>query len=79
MSAGAVEGEPAGAEQGERGGFDEPALAETVLNAAKQVNGSWGSGRLIETKLATVLLTDDGRLLAGAVTPDVLFEAAGRK
>ncbi|MCG5217387.1 DUF2092 domain-containing protein [Streptosporangium soli] len=79
MTAGAERGEPAGAEQGERGGFDEPALAETVLKAAKQVNGSWGSGRLIETKLATALLTDDGRLLAGAVTPDVLFEAAGRK
>ncbi|WP_242659391.1 LolA family protein [Thermostaphylospora chromogena] len=57
---------------------DTAALGEAVLRAAKPVSGAWGSGRLIETKLVTALLTDDGRLLAGAVTPDVLYEAAGR-
>ncbi|MBB5132087.1 outer membrane lipoprotein-sorting protein [Thermocatellispora tengchongensis] len=62
-----------GAEPGAAG------LAAGVLDAAKPVSGAWGSGRLIQTKLATALLTDDGWLLAGAVTPDVLYEAAGKK
>jgi outer membrane lipoprotein-sorting protein len=54
-------------------------LAGTVVKSAKQVSGSWGSGRLLETKLVSVLLTDDGKLLAGAVRPEALFEAAGRE
>ncbi len=32
-------------------------------------------GRLLETDLVSVLLTDDGRLLIGAVTPEALMEA----
>ena len=35
-------------------------------------------GRLLSTSLVSVLLTDDGRLLAGAVTPERLLEVAGR-
>ncbi len=49
-----------------------------LLGAASQVNGSWGSGRLLRTKLVSVLLTSDGRLLIGAVTPDVLYSAAAK-
>jgi outer membrane lipoprotein-sorting protein len=33
-------------------------------------------GRILETSLVTVLLTDDGRVLAGAVTADRLLDAA---
>ncbi|MFI6925710.1 outer membrane lipoprotein carrier protein LolA [Nonomuraea spiralis] len=55
------------------------ALADTVLKAATPVSGTWGSGRLIRTKLVTVLLTDDGRLLVGAVTPEEITQAAGVK
>lgn len=66
-------------EAGRDGRWDTAALGESVLKAAKPVSGAWGSGRLIETKLVTMLLTDDGRLLAGAVTPDVLYEAAGHR
>jgi outer membrane lipoprotein-sorting protein len=40
------------------------------------VSGDWGSGRLLTTRLFSVLLTDDGRLLAGAVPPDMLYAAA---
>jgi len=35
-------------------------------------------GRVLSTSLLTVLLTDDGRVLAGAVTPDHLLALAGR-
>ncbi|MDF5753907.1 DUF2092 domain-containing protein [Spongiactinospora sp. TRM90649] len=65
--------------QGRGGEGDANNVAQSVLSAAKQVSGPWGSGRLVRTKLITVLLTDDGRMLAGAVRPEVLYEAAGRK
>ncbi len=35
-------------------------------------------GRVLSTSLLTVLLTDDGRVLAGAVTPEHLLDLAGR-
>ncbi|MDM4718225.1 sigma-E factor regulatory protein RseB domain-containing protein [Micromonospora sp. WMMA1363] len=40
------------------------------------VSGDWGSGRLFRSDLVTALLTDDGRLIAGAVTPERLYEVA---
>ncbi|MEU8214992.1 hypothetical protein AB0C47_04395 [Micromonospora taraxaci] len=46
------------------------------LGGLTAVNGDWGSGRLLTSKLFSVLLTDDGRVLAGAVTPERLYEAA---
>ncbi|WP_225878297.1 LolA family protein [Spongiactinospora rosea] len=60
-------------------GSEVAGFGEAVLSAAKPVSGAWGNGRLIQTKLITVLLTDDGRVLAGAVGPQALYEAAGRK
>ncbi|MDQ1657606.1 MAG: hypothetical protein QOD41_2689 [Cryptosporangiaceae bacterium] len=47
-----------------------------VLNSLPRVSGSWGSGRLLSSKLFSVLLTDDGRIVAGAVTPEKLYAAA---
>jgi outer membrane lipoprotein-sorting protein len=41
-----------------------------------RVSGSWGSGRLLSGKLFSVLITDDGRLLAGAVAPQRLYDVA---
>jgi hypothetical protein len=49
-----------------------------VLNSLPKVSGSWGSGRLLQSKLFTVLVTDDGRVLAGAVAPDRLYAAAAK-
>lgn len=43
------------------------------------VHGSWGHGRLFESSLLSVLITDDGRVYAGAVDPDALYAAAGAK
>ncbi|GAA4933922.1 outer membrane lipoprotein-sorting protein [Actinomycetospora succinea] len=39
------------------------------------VSGPWGSGRAITTAVATVIVTDDGRIAAGAVPQQVLTEA----
>ena len=47
-----------------------------LLRTATPVSGSYGSGRVIETALLTVLLLDDGRVFVGAVTPTVLEQAA---
>jgi hypothetical protein len=49
-----------------------------VLNTFPRVSGAWGSGRLITSSLASVLITDDGRLYAGAVRPERLYQAATR-
>ncbi|MDG4808692.1 sigma-E factor regulatory protein RseB domain-containing protein [Micromonospora sp. WMMD1120] len=47
-----------------------------LLGGLPAVSGDWGSGRLFSSKLVTVLLTDDGRVLAGAVTPERLYQVA---
>ena len=55
-----------------------PALAvlRAALLATTPVHGSWGSGRLLRTTLLTVLITSKGQVLAGAVTPSVLYADA---
>jgi outer membrane lipoprotein-sorting protein len=47
-----------------------------ALRSLKPVSGSWGSGRLLDSPLLTVLVTDDGRVFAGAVDPQSLYAAA---
>ncbi|MEO3887907.1 DUF2092 domain-containing protein [Nonomuraea sp. B5E05] len=66
-------------ESGERfgGDADPGALLDSVLKSATPVSGPWGSGKLIRTKLVTALLTDDGRLLVGPVSPEEITKAAG--
>ncbi|GAB2865538.1 LolA family protein [Lentzea nigeriaca] len=44
----------------------------------KKVSGSWGSGKLFTTKVATILIADDGRVVAGAVPEQVLFDTIGQ-
>ena len=39
------------------------------------VSGTWGSGRLITTAVGSAILTDDGRIAAGAVPEQVLTDA----
>jgi outer membrane lipoprotein-sorting protein len=51
-------------------------MVASVLNSLPKVTGSWGSGRLLTSNLFSALLTDDGRLLAGAVAPEKLYELA---
>ncbi|MEU5911603.1 sigma-E factor regulatory protein RseB domain-containing protein [Micromonospora sp. NPDC047527] len=47
-----------------------------LLGGLPEVSGDWGSGRLFTSRLVSVLLTDDGRVLAGAVTPERLYQVA---
>jgi outer membrane lipoprotein-sorting protein len=47
------------------------------LDRLPRVSGAWGGGHLLTGRLFSVLLTDDGRVLAGAVRPEQLYAAAG--
>jgi outer membrane lipoprotein-sorting protein len=55
---------------------DSGAILGALLRSATPVHGSWGSGHLLRTSLVSVLITSDGRVLAGAVAPSVLYSAA---
>jgi len=46
-----------------------------VVGLLPKVSGTWGSGRLMAGTVFSVLLTDDGRVVAGAVTPEGLYAA----
>jgi hypothetical protein len=50
------------------------AVLRALLRASTPVSGTWGSGRLLRTALLTVLVTSKGQILAGAVTPSVLYD-----
>ncbi|WMX45602.1 DUF2092 domain-containing protein [Streptomyces roseicoloratus] len=41
-----------------------------------KVSGSFGSGTVFKTKIVNALMTDDGKVYIGAVTPDALVNAA---
>ncbi|MEU6311344.1 DUF2092 domain-containing protein [Streptomyces sp. NPDC047014] len=54
-----------------------PKEAKQFLDSlGDKVNGSFGEGRVLSTRLFNVLLTDDGKVYAGAVTKDALVKAA---
>lgn len=48
----------------------------TLSRAATPVSGAFGSGQELRTRLVTLLLTNDGRLYVGAVTPAALEAVA---
>jgi outer membrane lipoprotein-sorting protein len=54
------------------------AQLDRVLASLPSVSGAWGSGRLLRSAAFSALLTDDGRLIAGAVAPDLLYAAAAK-
>jgi outer membrane lipoprotein-sorting protein len=49
--------------------------AKAMLDLLPKVSGAWGSGHLLKGKLFSVVLTDDGRVAVGAVTPETLYAA----
>jgi outer membrane lipoprotein-sorting protein len=49
---------------------------KSLLTMLPQVHGAFGSGRMLESHLFSVLVTDDGRILVGAVKPERLIAAA---
>lgn len=50
-----------------------------LLDSLPTVSGAWGQGRLLDSALVSVVLTDDGRVAAGAVTPEALYAALGAR
>jgi outer membrane lipoprotein-sorting protein len=48
---------------------------EQILRQLPHVSGDWGSGRLLAGTAFSAVLTDDGRLAVGSVTPEVLYAA----
>ena len=57
---------------------DSGEVIRALLKSATPVSGSWGSGRLVRTSLISMLITNNGRVLVGAVTPQVLYSAAAQ-
>ncbi len=49
---------------------------KALLGALPTVRGPFGTGKLLETRLVTVLILDDGRIIAGAVDPGRVVTAA---
>jgi outer membrane lipoprotein-sorting protein len=74
----------AGADEGTSGGTGAEAdksLAQLtkIVTLLPKVSGSWGSGHLMAGTAFSALLTDDGRLVVGAVTPEGLYAALAAK
>jgi outer membrane lipoprotein-sorting protein len=63
---------------GSGGSGQDGAIAAALLKSATPVHGAWGSGKLLHTSLVSVLLTNNGHVLVGAVTPAVLYRAAAQ-
>jgi hypothetical protein len=53
-------------------------ILAALLKSATPVSGAWGSGRLVTTSLASMLITSNGHVLIGAVDPSVLYSAAAQ-
>ncbi|WP_420035035.1 LolA family protein [Streptomyces sp. cg28] len=59
------------------GSADLPPDASKFLNSlGDRVKGDFGSGTVYSTRLVNVLVTEDGKVYAGAVTKDALVKAA---
>ncbi len=52
--------------------------APDLSSVGTPVSGPWGSGRLVTSAVGSAVLTDDGRVAAGAVPEQVLTEALSR-
>ncbi|MEU6664698.1 sigma-E factor regulatory protein RseB domain-containing protein [Streptomyces sp. NPDC046727] len=61
-------GLPTGSQGGDLGGF--------LGSLGDQVSGKFGKGTVFSTRLVNALITDDGKVYAGAVTKDALVKAA---
>ena len=56
----------------------EKSQVDSALNVLPKASGSWGSGHIFAGTLFSVLFTDDGRVFAGAVAPETLYQAAAK-
>lgn len=53
------------------------AVSSFLNSLGDHVTGKFGSGTVYSTRLVNALITDDGKVYAGAVTKDALVKAAG--
>jgi hypothetical protein len=68
------------AAQGKAGQADASlAQLERVLSLLPKASGSWGSGRVLSGTLFSAVVTDDGRVAIGAVSPERLYAALAAK
>jgi len=74
----APQGQPGQQPDGQQPEGQQPEGAPDLSALGTPVSGPWGSGRVITTAVATVIVTDDGRIAAGAVPQQVLTEALAR-
>lgn len=54
------------------------AYVKQLRGAGTRVSGEYGSGTLVRSRLVTLLILDDGRAFAGAVTPAAVERAAAK-
>lgn len=73
-----INGALSGQRQGGKGG-DQVDVTSLLRTFAKQVNGSFGTGWVVSTKVGGALITADGRVALGAVPEQVLIDALGQK
>ena len=57
---------------------ERPPGAPDLSTLGSPVSGPWGSGRLLSAAIGSAIVTDDGRVAAGAVPQQVLDEALGK-
>lgn len=67
--------EGAGAVAGAEGGLPSE-VGDLLGGMTDSVKGDFGTGTVFKTRLVNALITDDGRVYAGAVTKDALVKAA---
>lgn len=53
-------------------------MLRQLLAKAPSVSGSWGTGKVVSSRMVTALVTDDGRLMIGLVPQSVLEQAAAK-
>lgn len=77
-SAASAAGQAARSAAGSGTGPGTAQMLSALLKSARPVHGRWGSGRLLRTSLISVLITSNGHVLAGVVTPAVLYADAAQ-
>jgi outer membrane lipoprotein-sorting protein len=74
----AAAGQAARSLAGNGGPVSNSAIVAALLHSARPVHGAWGSGRLVHTSLISMLITNNGHVLVGAVAPSVLYADAAQ-
>ncbi len=62
-------------DEGPMGGGNQAGTALALIEALPAESGAWGSGRVLRGTLFSVILTDDGRVAVGSVSPEALGAA----